>query len=190
MPPLSALSLLSTPGRGLPQHFESRPIWRARNLLDSLFPLSMSHSTRLLKMHPSWMKFWRYEDWNLTAGGVRRGERTEGRAVISLLYDGQMDGWMACANCCLCFAALLHSRLPKAFSDAWCAPNGFPPSLSLWALFIWALVLWIPPRPSSLFIVPSLFLTVDALDVLMLFILKWQSILHCCCCFFYKYIYR
>lgn len=31
---------------------------------------------------------------------------------------------MACANCCLCVAALLDTKLPKALSDA-CAPNGF-----------------------------------------------------------------
>lgn len=50
-------------------------------------------------------------------------KRTEARAV-RFSAPGRTDGWMACANCCLCVAALLDSKLPKALSDA-CAPNGF-----------------------------------------------------------------
>lgn len=158
-------------------------IWRAWELIGSLFfPLSMSHSTRLLKLHPNRMTFWiwrlKSDSWRRACSITAVANKRRVVLLVSLLYDGQMDGWMACVNCCLCFAALLlHSRLPKAFSDAWCAPNVSVVHLGFSSVN--------PPlQPSSLFIVPSLFLTVDALDVLMLFILKWQSILHCCCfCF-------
>lgn len=148
--------------------------------VDPLFSPSLSRSTRVLKLHPDRPAS---DDvlvtWTLKSDSWGSAARQIYWRLYCFVYL-LLDGWMACVNCCLYFAA-------PVFCTQGCQEltqthdvhqMGF---FSLWA-FIWALVLWIPPfQPSSLFIVPSLFLTVDALDVLMLFILKWQSILHCCC---------
>lgn len=148
------------PRQAFPQHFESRST--DKELF--LFSFSMSRSTRLLRLHPIWMKFFfKSDSWGVNGG--------------SCCWT---DGRMACANCKLlplfgCSSAL---KAAKAFSDAWCAPN-----VSVSVLHLGFSSLY--PQPTSLFIVPSVFLTVNALDVLMLFTLKWQSILHF---FFFFYI--
>ena len=151
MSPLSALSrsprqapLLSTSPRTLRQRQTSFlflfPLFFFLLFLLLLFSPSMSHGTCSLKL--------RREPLNRTAWG-ERGEANEQRGrTVSLSADGWTDGWRdgwmdgMCKLLPFCFAALLRSRLPKAFSQTHVEHQ--MGSLSLWALFIWALVLWIP----------------------------------------------
>lgn len=109
--------------------------------------------------------------WNET---TEAGERMEGRAVNS------SDRWRVQPVAFVSCRSSARWGCQK-FSQAHATTKWFP-SLALCRVS----VLWFLLQLSSLFVVPSLFLTVDALDVLMLFIVKWQSILHRCC--FFKYI--
>lgn len=101
MPLLSALSFFSTPSRGLPRQFETRPasfwqVWNSSDpLLFSFFStslLTMSHSTRLKAASRPSSIGWSFEDIKIGQLGERWSER---RLVLlgSPLRDGQMDGW-------------------------------------------------------------------------------------------------
>lgn len=140
------------PRQAFPQHFESRST--DKELFDFLSRWATVRAC--LGCIPSGWSFFKSDSWGMN------GE--------SCCWT---DGRMACTNCKLlplfgCSSAL---KAAKAFSDAWCAPN-----VSVSVLHLGFSSLY--PQPTSLFIVPSVFLTVNALDVLMLFTLKWQSILH------------
>lgn len=142
---------------------------------------------------PTWMKFRRWEQWDLTAEGTRWWQRAEGRAVrFSAL--GWMKRWMGGRMGGMCRLLPLFRRssaleAAKSFLRRMLCSKWVPP-LSVSVVHLGFRSLNPPFSPRHFFVIPSLFLTVDALDVLMLFILKWQSILHCCCCyFFYEYIH-
>lgn len=153
--------LLSTLGRSLPQHFESQPEFFDWLVKFTFFP-------RTCWTCVSYSVTW----WPCEMKQLRQA--TEWRAVLlTPLIDG------ACNHVAFVSCRSSARRGCQKFSQPHVTTKWFPslpPSFSL----CWASVLWFLPQLSSLFVVPSLFLTVDALDVLMLFIVRWQSILHRC----------